>query len=103
METLVERYEQTLARIEQLKIAGYTVKVQWECEFEGADDLRTHPIVRHVPLNTRDALYGGRTDAMRVHYKIREGEGSVQYCDIISLYPYIRKYFKFPSVIRSFT
>ena len=51
-----ERYEQTLARIEQLKSAGYSVKIQWECEFEGADDLRTHPIVRHVPLNTRDAL-----------------------------------------------
>ena len=55
-ERLAERYEQTLARIEQLKSAGYTVKVRWECEFEGADDLRTHPIVRHVPLNTRDAL-----------------------------------------------
>jgi len=42
-ETLAERYEQTLARIE-LKSAGYTVKVQWECEFEGADDLQRHPI-----------------------------------------------------------
>jgi len=57
--TLAERYEQTLARIELLKRAGYTVKVQWECEFEGvADDLRAHPIVSHVLLNTRDALYG---------------------------------------------
>jgi len=57
-ETLAERYEQTLARIEQLKIAGYNVRVQWECEFEGADDLRTHPIVRHDQMITRDALYG---------------------------------------------
>ena len=46
-------------------------------------------------MNTRDALYGGRTEAMRLHYKIRE-DVSVQYCDIMSLYPYIRKYFKFP-------
>jgi hypothetical protein len=95
-ETLAERYEQTMARIEQLKSAGYTVKVQWECEFEGADDLRAHPIVRHAPLNTRDALYGGRNEAMRLHYKIREGEETVQYCDVMSLYPYICKYFKFP-------
>jgi len=43
-ETLAERYEQTMARIEQLKSVGYTVKVQWECEFEGADDLQRHPI-----------------------------------------------------------
>jgi len=95
-ETLAERYEQTLARIEQLKSAGYTVKVQLECEFEGADNLRTHPIVGHVPMNTRDVLYGGRTEAMRLHYKIKESVESVQYCDIMILYAYICKYFKFP-------
>jgi hypothetical protein len=95
-QTLAERYEQTMARIEQLKSAGYTVKVQWECEFEDADDLRAHPIVRHAPLNTRDALYGGRTEAMRLHYKIKEDEETVQYCDVMSLYPFICKYFKFP-------
>jgi len=79
-ETLTERYEQTLARIEQLKSAGCTVKVQWECEFEGADDdLQRHPIVRHAPLNTRDALYEGRTEAMRLHYKIRESVETVHY------------------------
>jgi len=84
-ETLAERYEETLARIELLKRAGHTVKVQWECEFEGfADDLRAHPIVRHAPMKTRDALYGSRTEAMCLHYKIREGEESVQYCDIMS-------------------
>jgi hypothetical protein len=71
-ETLAERYEQTLSRIEKLKSAGYNFRVQWECEFEGADDLRTHPIVRPEPMNTRDALYGGRAEAMRLHYMIRE-------------------------------
>jgi len=74
-ETLAERYKQTMARIEQLKSAGYTVKVQWECEFERADDLRTHPIVRHVPLNTRDALYGGRTEAMRLQTQNQRRRG----------------------------
>jgi len=74
-ETLAERYEQTLARIDLLTRAGYTVKVQWECKFDGvADDLRAYPIVRHAPMKTRDALYEGRTEAMRLHYKIREGE-----------------------------
>jgi len=59
-------------------------------------DLKTHPVVLHSPLNTRDALYGGRTEAMRLHYKIREGEETVQYVDVMILYPYICKYFKFP-------
>ena len=65
-ETLAERYEQTLTRIEQLKRAAYNVKVKWEC------DLLTHPVVRHEPMNTREALYGDRNEVMRLHYKIRE-------------------------------
>jgi hypothetical protein len=32
---------------------------------------------------------------MRPHYKIRGKEKSVQYYDVMSLYPYICKYFKF--------
>jgi len=32
---------------------------------------------------------------MRLNYKIRERE-TIRYCDVISLYPYICKYFKFP-------
>jgi len=59
-------------------------------------DLKTHPVVLHSPLNTRDALYGGRTEAMRFHYKVREGEETVQYVDVTSLYPYLCMYFKFP-------
>jgi hypothetical protein len=32
---------------------------------------------------------------VNLHYKIHEGDTS-QYCDVMSLYPYICKYFKFP-------
>jgi hypothetical protein len=32
---------------------------------------------------------------MSLHYKIGEGE-TIQYCDVMILYPYICKYFKFP-------
>ena len=32
---------------------------------------------------------------MRLHYKVQENE-TIQYVDIMSLYPYICKYFKFP-------
>ena len=88
-------------RIEQIALAGYIVKIQWKCEFEESKvveekpELLTHHIVKHSPLKTRDALYGGRTEAMRPHYKIDENE-AIQYCDVISLYPFICKYFKFP-------
>ena len=33
---------------------------------------------------------------MRLHHKIEENE-TIQYCDVMSLYPYICKYYKFPT------
>ena len=33
---------------------------------------------------------------MRLHYKIAENEETIEYCDVLSLYTYICKYFKFP-------
>ena len=99
--TLAERYERTMSRLEQITQAGYQVKMQWECEFDNArivnqkPELLTHPIVEQSPLHTRDAIYGGWTEAMRLHYKATENV-TIQYVDVMSLYPYICKYFKFP-------
>jgi hypothetical protein len=96
-ETLAERYEQTLARLERLEAAGYAVRVQWECEFDppdrGGDDREAEA---SRPLRTRDALYGGRTEAMQLHHRIRDGEETMRYVDVMSLYPWVCKYFKFP-------
>ena len=50
----------------------------------------------YSPLHTRDAVFGGRTESMSLHYKIEENRETIQYCDIMSLYPYIGKYSKFP-------
>jgi len=69
-----------MSRIEQITRAGYQVKVQWECEFDASKiieqkpELLTHPIVLHSFLNTRDALYGGQTEAMCLHHKIDENK-----------------------------
>jgi len=66
-----------MSRLQQITRAGYQVKVQWECEFNHADietlELLAHPTVCQRPLCTRDALYEGRTKAMRLNYKAREG------------------------------
>jgi G:T-mismatch repair DNA endonuclease (very short patch repair protein) len=97
-DTLAARYEHSMSRLEQLTRAVYQVKVQWECEFDDAGiqtpELLAHPAVCQSPLCTRDALYGGRAEAMRLHHKAREGE-TIQYMNVMSLYPYICKYFKF--------
>ena len=97
-DTLAARYEQTMARLEQITRAGYQVKVQWKCLFDDAGiatpELLAHPTVCKTPLCTRNALCGGRTEAMRLHYKARRGE-TIQYVDVMSFYPYIWKYLKF--------
>jgi hypothetical protein len=77
------------------------VVIEWECAWdrdkvtERKPELLTHPIVSRTPLSTRYALYGGRTEAMCLHYKARNDE-SIQYADVMSLYPYICKYYKMP-------
>jgi G:T-mismatch repair DNA endonuclease (very short patch repair protein) len=99
-DTLSQRYEQTLARIEQIARSVYQVEIKWECEFDEGilarhPELKTHPLEQQTPLNTRDAQYGSRTVAIRLHYRVREGE-QIRYCDVMSLYPYVCKYSKFP-------
>jgi len=42
-ETLAEHYEQTLSRLEQIKRAGYRVKIQCECKFDEAKIVEQKP------------------------------------------------------------
>jgi len=94
---LAVKYERNMSRLEQVTLAVCQVKIQWECEFDDAEkpELLPHPIVTQSPLSSRDALYGGRTEGMRLHYKVRENN-TIQYVDVMRLHPYICKYFKFP-------
>jgi hypothetical protein len=90
-----------MTRLEQITKAGYEVKVMWECVFDrdilpNHPELLSHVLIQQTPLKTRDALYGGRTEAMSLHKEVEEGVETIQYCDVMSLYPYICKYGKFP-------
>jgi len=90
-----------MSRLEQITREVYQVKIEWECEIDESRNVRQKPelldplIVRQSPLRTRDALYGVRTETMRLHYRANNSE-TIQYVDVMSLYPYICKYFKFP-------
>jgi len=86
-----------MSSLEQITRAGYLCKVQWACEFDeaGRPELLLHSIVQQSPLRARNILYEGRTEAMHLHYKARENE-TIENADVICLYPYTCKYFKFP-------
>ena len=42
-DTLAERYERTMSRLEKVMQAGYQVKIQWECEFYEAGMVNQKP------------------------------------------------------------
>ena len=93
-ETLQNRYEETKARLQKIENAGFKVVSIWGCEFRKLlrenpgleNELCSHPYVKNSPINIRDALYGGRTEATKTYYRVNEGK-KILYVDVISLYP----------------
>jgi hypothetical protein len=67
-----------------MKDFGYTVISIWGCEFRKLlsdtpgleNELCTHPYVKNAPINIRDALYGGRTEASKTYYRVKKGKNS---------------------------
>lgn len=48
-------------------------------------------------LDPRESFFGGRTNAIKLHYKVQEDE-TIQYYDFTSLYPWTNKYCRYPVV-----
>lgn len=100
-DSLHYRLERTKAKIAKLKNGSYEVIEMWECEFNNIKKdkklkyLETLPILNTIPLNPRDAFFGGRTGNAKTYHKCRDGE-KIQYVDVCSLYPYVCKYGKYP-------
>jgi len=57
-------------------------KVQCECESELQGGIK---LEEHLPPTSRDAMYGRRTDVMCLHYRVKEGEGTIEYVDVMNL------------------
>ncbi|XP_018576210.1 uncharacterized protein LOC108914802 [Anoplophora glabripennis] len=95
------RYEATVAKTARLRENGYEVIEMWECEFKNTltpeieSYAENHRLLSLLPLNPRDAFYGGRTGATKLYYKVKEDE-KIKYVDVCSLYPWVNKYGKYP-------
>jgi hypothetical protein len=96
--TYQDVYEDTGRRAKVLEDQGYTVVSIWEHEFDRivSQTPQLQQFIENLdfqdPLNPRDALYGGRTNATRLYCE----EGDMRYVDVCSLYPYVLKYKPFP-------
>ena len=103
--SFAECYEATRVKKERLEAAGYHVTTQWECDWDrrvkAGPELKTFVEGRRrtkaEPLQPRDAFFGGRTNAVRLHHETsREGE-TIRYQDVTSLYPWVNKYCLYPT------
>ncbi|KAJ1518855.1 hypothetical protein ONE63_011531 [Megalurothrips usitatus] len=85
---------------------GYVVREMWECRFRelqaGDPAMRRffehHHTERIPPLRLRDALYGGRTSALRSYVKCDLTKGEViKFVDVTSQYPNANLRFPYPA------
>ena len=65
----------------------------WECDFDKLNIQTSIDMVE--PLNPRDSLFGGRTNAIKLYHKVADGQ-RIYYSDFTSLYPYVQKTGKYP-------
>lgn len=83
-------YASTLRILEDIKNSGYQLEVMWECDWKrekNKQKLRSNTeLFKRLPLNPREAYYGGRTNAVSL-YKKCTGAEKIRYIDIVSMYP----------------
>ncbi len=100
-ETAEVLWYHTQERLQHIRHLGYNVVTIWEHEFHHLqkEDQSLEEFAKTCDvqprLNIRDAFFGGRTNATRLHYKITEGE-TIRYVDFTSLYPWTNNYQRYP-------
>ena len=102
-ETMKTTYSKHLERINFLKnnSNNATIIEMWECDWnklcKNDDHLKSFLINNQIKDNLipRDALYGGRTNAIKLYHNC-EFDEMIKYYDFTSLYPYVQKYGIFP-------
>ena len=101
-QSMSELYAITEKKRQTLENLGYRVVTKWEHEFQF--DLKTNDQCRSFVstldvvdrLDPRDSFFGGRTNALRLHYTVNSEEEEIRYVDFTSLYPFVNKYKEYP-------
>ena len=91
------KHNERMKNLKELPDISNIIEI-WECEFDNLVKnnskllklLNSEKIIKPA-LSPRDALSGGRVNALQLLY-----EGKAGYIDFTSLYPYVQKYGSFP-------
>lgn len=98
--TLLTRTLKRAAKIKEL-MPDYEIVEIWEHEYDEMvkHDLNLSNFVKkhypNAPLFPRDALFGGRTNAIKLYHLCSSNE-KILYIDFTSLYPSVMKYCRYP-------
>ena len=102
--TLREVYESTQNKQDTLRQRGYDTRIIWECEWDL--EVKTNDALRQFldtlelvePLHPRNAFFGGRTNAVKLHHMAERRLGEkIEYIDVTSLYPWVNKRCEYPT------
>ncbi|XP_053390656.1 uncharacterized protein LOC128553502 [Mercenaria mercenaria] len=104
MQTMETLYKNTFERFVVLQQQGYNIRYIWEYQFNNSYKIdlvykslidRFYPHLE--PIEPRDALFGGRTNAVHLYHEVDETTNQeIKYADIYLLYPYVCKYKEYP-------
>ena len=101
--TLQQMYEATKHKHGALREHGFRLVITWECDWD--QDEKTNESLQTClktlewvePLPPRDAFFGGRTNAVKLHHEANTEAGEqTKYLDVTSLYPWVNKTGTFP-------
>lgn len=93
------KYDFQVSKENAIRAAGFTLVSMWECEWRKLKKkhgpVRTffeeNPVLWETPIEVRDAFFGGRTNALRLHFKAPPGVVA-EYYDVNGMYSYINKH-----------
>ena len=99
---LSECYNATKLKAKKIQDAGYQLITMWECDWKR--ECKTNQAIQTFlaqqtfvsPLNPRDAFFGGRTNAVKLHHVVDLPDEKIHYQDVTSLYPWVNKYGVYP-------
>ena len=105
LKTMADLYNETQNRLAAIQSLKYTVVTEWEHDYDKRykqdPEFKTKVdqfCPNQDPLKPRDALFGGRTNAMKLLHEIDERtDEEIKYIDVCSLYPFVCKYKTFPT------
>ena len=93
-------FDRTCRINKAIENAGYKLVTIWEHEFDGNSEMKQVQLTEfdlvEPPKIREDAFFGGRTEPFKLIYDFTKQHKTGKYIDVVSLYPTVMFFDKFP-------